>query len=432
MKLTFDPVTQQLLQSLINLVNRSTGIVDDVRLPVSSQYAGSYVYASPTTRKLCHDSLAPLIDAQVIECAWHLKVLEDFETLKQIHVPRGKAFLDYLGVSPQVDMVANAATLLKNLKCGVDWIDQKVNEIGERWRLGARYLALGPENIEQVQIAALVAKNLATQKLRGRSLRALSYDWFGAPHIIEEHKQVITLFCESQIPAAAKELDYNDQLASLGLVRTPSLIHLRGPVNMICDDEKLIDAGGWAGAALCHEFVRGIERYGAPDYVLTFEDFTLYQRYAASVQDGGMILFLGDFPSLKLLDLYERIVASLPRAVPLYHWGNIDLAGFKTVVALESFASGREVKPFCMSAKELAENPMPGSPLGLTKLRKLAFGSTKAIRSLLVGIASLPDSQMRECPSEALPVRIPDYQADTLESAGTKLAAQTMTDRLLS
>ncbi|HEY7772277.1 MAG TPA: Wadjet anti-phage system protein JetD domain-containing protein [Marinagarivorans sp.] len=408
----FDPVSQQLIQTLVNLVNRSTGVVNGARLPVSSQFAGSYVYASPNSRRVCHEALKPLEDMGLIECGWHLKVLEDFETLKHIQVPRGKAFLEYLGISPQVDMVANAATTLAGLKCGVDWIDHKVNEIGERWRLGARYLSLGPEHIPQVVIAATVAKKLATEPLRGRNIRALSLDWFGAAHTIDEHKQVITLFCESQIHPAAKELDYVDQLASLGLIHASSLLHMRGPFEAICDDDKLIDVGGWSGAALCGEFVRGFERTSVPAYVLTIEDLTLYQRYIAAVQDNGLVMYIGDFPTARTLGFFEKLVDKLPPEVPLYHWGNIDLAGFKSLLALQSRLLVRRVLPFNMSAEQLLANPIPGGPLGLSKLRKLAFSCQKEVRDTLIGIASLPEEKVRECPSDSMVVTTPKVALD--------------------
>lgn len=404
----FDPITQQLIQSLINLVNRSTGVVDGARLPISSQYAGSYVYASPVNRRVCHQALQPLHDMGLLECTWHLRVLEDFETLKQIHIPRGRAFLSFLGVAPQVEMVANAATTLANLKCGVDWIDQKINEIGERWRLGARYLQLGPEHIEQVVVAATVARKLATEPLRGRSIKALSLDWFASAHTIDEHRQVITLFCESQIHPLAKELDYPDQLASLGLVQGSPLLHLRGPFEAICDDDKLLDVGGWSGAALAAEFVRGFERTAVPNYVLTIEDFTLYQRYLGNVQDGGMVIYLGDFPSQRVLSFYEKIVDLLPLDMPLYHWGNIDIAGFKAVLALQGMLFGRKVIPFQMGAEQLLKNTQAGGAIGLNKVRKLAFSCQCVLRDTLITIASLPEEAVKECSSEAMPIVVPE------------------------
>jgi hypothetical protein len=403
----FDPISQQLMQALINLVNRSTGVVDGAKLPVSSQFAGSYVYAAPVSRRLCHETLKPLENKGLIECGWHLQVLEDFETLKYIQIPRGKPFLEHLGVAPQVDMVANAATTLASLKCGVDWIDQKVNEIGERWRVGARYLSLGPEHIAQVVVAATVAKKIATEPLRGRSIRALGLDWFNEVYTIDEHRQVITLFCESQIHPAAKELDYDDQLASLGLMHGSALLHIRGPYNASCEDNRLLDLSGWSGTALCPEFVREFELLHNPSYVLTIEDINLYQRYLAGVNDDGLVLYIGDFPPPKVLNCYENLVRKLPKEVNLYHWGNIDLAGFKTIIALQGKAHARSVIPFNMGSEQLLNNRYPGGTLNLSKLRKLAFCCQGVLRDTLAEIAVLPDDRVRESPSDCLPIFSP-------------------------
>lgn len=403
----FDPITQQLLQSLINIVNRSSGVVDGAKLPVSSQFAGSYVYASPSARSLCHKALNPLTEQGLIDCGWHLQVLEDFETLKHIVVPKGRQFLEYLCIEPQVKMVANASSTLGDLRCGVDWVDQKIKEIGERWRLGARYLSLGPEHIPQVSIAAKVAQSIASEALRGRDIKALSLDWFGSSHTIDDHQQVIALFCESQINAHARDLDYNDQLASLGLVHHSPLLHLRGPFEAICDDDKLIDTGGWSGVALCTEFVRGFERNRLPSYVLTIENFTLYQRYLAGVQDDGLVIYIGDFPSARLLSFYEKIVDMLPHETPLLHWGDIDLAGFRSLLALQDMLFGREVRPYQMGVEQMLANAQPGPPIPMQKLRRMAFNCKSELRDLLVALTGLSSDKIRECSSEAAPVAAP-------------------------
>ncbi len=408
----FDPISLQLIHSLIHLVNRSTGIVDDARLSISSQLAGSYVFASPSARRSCHESLGPLQNAGVIECAWHLQVLDDFETLKHIHIPNGKSFLDFLGVASQASVVANTATELNALKCDTGWINQKITEIGERWHLGARYLQLGPEHIDQVKIAATVAQKLASEPLCGRSMKALSLDWFGASHIIEDHRHIIALFCESQINRFARDLGHMDQMASLGLVNHSPLLHMRGPFDAICDDETLLDISGWSGVALCSEFVRGFERSAVPSYVLTIENLTLYQRYIAAVRDEGLVIYVGDFPTAVMLAHYQKIVQSLPVHTPLYHWGNIDLPGYKSVLALNHVAHSNEVMPFNMGSKQLldgASRAVKSVPLPLNKLKKLAFSSPKFLRSVLVDIASLPADHISEVQSEGMAISSPQH-----------------------
>lgn len=403
----FDPVTQQLIQSLINLVNRSNGVVDGARLIISSQFASGYVHGSQASRHMSHQALAPLQAAGLIECQWHLEVLEDFETLKSILVPTGKDFLAYLNIATQVDRVLNAANTLQKLKCNIDWIDQKLNAMIERWHMGARYVQLGPEHIAEVVIAVKVAQRLATEQLRGRNIRALSLDWFGTAYAIDEHRQIITLFCESQIHSTAKELEFNDQLASLGLLHGPALMYMRGPFEAICDDDKLLDVSAGTGAALCHECIRGFERNGTPSYVLTIENFTLYQRYLAHVQGDALIIYLGDFPCRRLLMLYRVLVDLLPADTPIYHWGNIDFAGFKVLMALQGCIGGREVIPFQMSAEQLRHSQDLGAAIDRTRLRKLAFSSQGALRDTLIDIATLPQALIRECSSEALPIAIP-------------------------
>lgn len=407
----FDAITEQLIQSLINSVNRTNAIVDGARLVISSHFAGDYVYASQACRRVSHKALAVLEHAGVIRCSWHLEVLEDFQTLKFIDVPQGQAFLAYLGVSSQADLVANATDTLLALTCGEEWIDQKIHQITERWRLGARYLALGPEHLAEVVVAVKVAQGLSREPIRGRSLCALGIDWFHAPHVLHEHQAVIALFCESQIHPQAKTLPVKEQLASLGLLHGSALVHMRGPLLALCDSGKHLDAGGWSGVAVSVECIYGFKVLSQVRYVLTIENFTLYQRYIVANIDSAVILYVGDFPSHGLLALYNKLLQTLPSSVPLFHWGDIDIAGFKVLLALQDQALSREVKPFQMGAQQVRKFAIQGVgpqiPLPLNTLRKLAFSSQNTLRDTLIDIASLPKPILNECASEAMPLMSP-------------------------
>ena len=108
-----------------------------------------------------------------------------------------------------------------------------------------------------------------------------------------------------------------------------------------------------------------IERVTLPEgcaYVLSVENLTTFNELArgrAGAID-GLVIYTGGMPSPSLLAMYRLIVVALPAPKLLWHWGDIDLGGFRIAAALRAEAQrqGREVGLFNMDPSALVSVPI--------------------------------------------------------------------------
>lgn len=136
-------------------------------------------------------------------------------------------------------------------------------------------------------------------------------------------------------------------LERVGLVPHPQPLLVAGPVALALPGGGRLDLGAfhpWVGlppamldlpVAAC-----GAQR------VVTVENLTSFHRLAAVRPAGWVALFLGGFPRGSRLRLLQALVAAGAR---WYHWGDLDLGGFRNFVYLQR-ASGLPGEPYRMDA----------------------------------------------------------------------------------
>ena len=92
--------------------------------------------------------------------------------------------------------------------------------------------------------------------------------------------------------------------------------------------------------------------------VLSIENLASFHDAArAAGNEAVLLLYTGGMPSPAWRAAYASILANLPAALPIHHWGDIDEGGFRiaAVLAQTCAASGRKLQPWCMSPGELPE-----------------------------------------------------------------------------
>lgn len=72
-----------------------------------------------------------------------------------------------------------------------------------------------------------------------------------------------------------------------------------------------------------------------PSYVLFIENKTTFERYCREIDDGGLIIYTNGFPSRRWHSVFKSLDTALNNSVNFYHWGDIDLGGFKILRFME-------------------------------------------------------------------------------------------------
>ncbi len=171
-------------------------------------------------------------------------------------------------------------------------------------------------------------------------------------------------------------------IGTFGVMRLPQPFLISGPLAL---DRTELPASPYFG--LPPEHVARMTFARAPEYVLIVENFTSFIRHAREVnQDlSGAVIFSGGFPSRPTL----RGIVHMARLanVPTYHWGDIDLGGFRIFIHLERALSDAalSLRPHLMTEALLRSSGLPARRRAW--VRELEPAEDSGIQSLWQALA---------------------------------------------
>ena len=90
--------------------------------------------------------------------------------------------------------------------------------------------------------------------------------------------------------------------------------------------------------------------------VITIENKTTFHSEAKRRQDDKVLLiYTAGMPSPAWRAMYGRLLESLPRTTPIYHWGDIDEGGFRiaSTIAATARGAGFSLQPYGMSPEDV-------------------------------------------------------------------------------
>jgi hypothetical protein len=184
--------------------------------------------------------------------------------------------------------------------------------------------------------------------------------------------QLARNFCLSPEEAA---LDDAALLAERGIIDHPSHIHLAGPLVFATPRGEIDLSAFYPDLGLPVEMVRDLEivESKAPE-VITIENKTSFYQYLREGPPGRLVIYLGGYHNRGRRLLLEKLAAYYQkegRAVSFYHWGDMDLGGFRIWRHLNT-KTGIPFEPFLMDIQTYLRCCHIGRPLGKSYLDRLA------------------------------------------------------------
>lgn len=197
--------------------------------------------------------------------------------------------------------------------------------------------------------------------------------------------------------------DLEDILSALGLVKHPMpvLIAGQGAVELV-DGQVIPIPTPYIG--LAPQSIKSISFGGHNSYLLTVENLTTFHEL--SLGKGGplrgIVLYTSGMPSPALLRVYRLLVANLSQ-LARFHWGDIDLGGFRIAAAfarvadqslklwaMDSSAFPAATARKALSADEKQEIIRIGGQWGWSDLTQRVVADGRAIEQEVLPL-TLPD-----------------------------------------
>ena len=268
--------------------------------------------------------------------------------IERIDLVDVQALARFLGRSTYADQLSKTIGQLEPLKAEFPVI---LDVIG-LWAGMAKIRGLGPQDAGAWIDAAKTVRACAarSQDAIAAPVREFSARLFLDSKRIEALTPQLDILLSGSVedsPRAAAQV-----WQELGLFREEHPVLLAGHVHIARDRSTgLIDAPYMGLPAATILGARSLVTE-----VITIENKTTFHSEAKRRQDDKVLLiYTAGMPSPAWRAMYRRLLESLPRTTPIYHWGDIDEGGFRiaSTIAATARGAGFSLQPYGMSPEDV-------------------------------------------------------------------------------
>ncbi|KRA17515.1 Wadjet anti-phage system protein JetD domain-containing protein [Lysobacter sp. Root604] len=358
--------------------------------------ASGYWRLSLDQRDHCHERLRAAEKAGGIELKWAGQGGDD-RPIELVQLHDTERLAAFLGVNSMAAAVASAAEVLAPWRKRI----LRVDELLDRWSHLKNVRGLSTVAATEFADALRVMDSLEERQGEDQIVRTLSAQLFGDSKRIEQLERHLDVLTGESITSPARH--WSEVFGRLGLVKEPQpfLVAGTGALELVGGEVCPI-VRPFVGVS--NKAVLGYK--GSPCWVLTIENLTTFHA-ASQLLDGrgALILYTAGMPSPTWTSAYSRILASLPESVLTYHWGDIDVGGFRIAAYIKQKCIGsRRFRPWLMDASRLV-SVARGAPEAESTRALMAKHAASA------GWASLSESMMPVCiEQEQIKVAVPGLE----------------------
>lgn len=291
-----------------------------------------------------HEQIRDAFGCGAIDVAWGDQGGED-RPLEWVRVRDVDTLARFLGVATNVDQLQAAQEGL------APWLNRytRLDEILRSWAALRRVRALGPDSWMLWRDALLVLDALRAKPGEDQVIRVLS------GHLFTDTKRIEQLLPQLDVLSgegvASRPRSKWEVLRTLGLVKQPLPLMVAGTGTVLMlegPDCRIVRP--YVGVA--PRSIRGLA--AAPVWVLTIENLTTFHLAAEALKgrDDGLVVFTGGMPSPAWVAGFRRLTGGLPSSTTFYHWGDIDVGGFRIAARLQELAvpEGISLQPWLMDS----------------------------------------------------------------------------------
>jgi hypothetical protein len=247
--------------------------------------------------------------------------------IEKISLASLSALATFLGMQPTTEKLAQAVAAL------APWAGQWpcAQMLLDAWRAGRSPRGVSVDALPKVVDAMRLLEHCRQQQYRDVSERRVSALLFHDSKRIEALTTVLDLLTA---PAFDKSEHRHAEatLATLGLLKHPSPLLVAGPVHV----QTTRSDGGVDVTSVLAPYSgfsprQVVSAEGSPAYLLSVENLTIFHELANGLAGPvrGIVVYTGGYPSPSQLRAYLALVRSFADDLPLWHWGDTDLGGFR-------------------------------------------------------------------------------------------------------
>lgn len=364
-----------------------------ISLPITKQRAPLYFEISDVDEQdSLHEALRDAEREGCITLKWG-KYAES-HLLKSIRLKDHSQLAKYLGEIPATEKAALLESVLKSVVSGKHtWISGLVEMSMEKWCRGKNAHGLSVDQIEEIRLLFMALEAVAEQKHKDMDLRTFSAKVLGDSKAMERMQGRFAAIWRKQF--GLEDLEAKELFESIGLSKFPWPIFVKGPIIIISSKTTIDCSNLFPYIGLPPDAILNLKLEWQPDYVLTIENLASFNRYVHEIRDNSLVVYTHGFPSPRLREFLAQIDNKVSKTIPFYHWGDIDVGGFKIFYHIEQTLNIHQLKPHLMDRAYLKKWGEEVDSVDRKTLKRLAHSQSQ-ISDLAKMLLSLEKPLMLE------------------------------------
>ncbi len=377
-----------LLTKLLDKWQRKPESQTPHRLPITEKRAPEY-FADMTSelRTQMLDDLRAAERVGAVGLEWN----KDYFTrhiLKRLTLYDHALLSNFLGVPLATDIVQKGREGLTLLvDSAAPWIGVCAESILSFWSKNKASHGMEPGDFKSLTLLLRALIAVSEKRHINLDLRTFSVRCFEDSKAFESIQSRFADAWKKYAPDGQPELNTDEVLASLGIAKFPLPLLLRGPVLLKTNKRDFNCTDCYPFVGLPPQAIVDVLDISKAAYLLTIENLTTFNRYAAEIDDDGIVLYTGGFPSPEFRRVYQLLVQHLGTRQNVYHWGDIDEGGVKIMACLQKSVK-IQIRPHLMSKSEIEKYGQKGKGVNAKNVEK-QLGLSPGIDTVIDALRSL-------------------------------------------
>ncbi|ELR65606.1 hypothetical protein C942_00689 [Photobacterium marinum] len=341
---------KRFLTQLSKKIDLSGEVKSGVTIRITDHAYKWYFALSDTTKDALHREMENL---GFVRLCYRKKVmLGAFKHIESIHVVDGGVLLDSLGITPRTKLIGDLSAQLENVSFQVSWWEETRDNVIIAWSQSKTFHGIRPAQIELILDAMKLVELISSSSLSASlpDMRTLSVNLYYDSKRLENKtlvNLVYKLMSPHLDPDVAEMIETGEELLEhFGICKYPVPMRFKAKGTLICQGRIDLSALQY-GIGVSPDEVLGVEWAQDVPYVLFIENRTSFERYVREVDDDGLVIYTAGFPPSAWMRAINLLVKNLINHVPVYHWGDRDVGGYRILAFLAKWLNA-DITPYLM------------------------------------------------------------------------------------
>lgn len=338
------------LAQLIKRIDKPDGVEPEARIRITDHAYRWYFALNNSEKTALHQSLEGLEDLNI---QYQRRVaLGEFRHIEAVQISDGRRLMSSQGLTPLADDIQLAFEQLEAAEFNVPWWETTKRDVAEAWSANKTFTGVKRQQsarlFDAMKVVEWIVQSEDTSPVP--DMRTLSTMLFNNSKKLEDKSfaNLIRRLMLRQLDEDVADLmdDGPKLLEYFGISKYPMPMRLKARAQLLC--RGIVDLSALhSGIGVSPDEVKGIEWSQRPSYMLLIENRASFERYVREIDDTGVIIYTAGFPPRAWLHAIEIIIAEIREEVPVYHWGDRDVGGYR-ILAFLARRLDVDIQPYLM------------------------------------------------------------------------------------